>query len=67
MADPALHVNGLWKVFGPRASQIPGSPDAALGRELAQALLLGETIMEQVADAEQPARRLGPRPFFSDA
>ncbi|MFY0405954.1 quaternary amine ABC transporter ATP-binding protein [Solicola sp. PLA-1-18] len=33
MADPALHVNGLWKVFGPRASQIPGSPDAALGRE----------------------------------
>ncbi|MDO9378013.1 MAG: betaine/proline/choline family ABC transporter ATP-binding protein [Nocardioidaceae bacterium] len=33
MADPALHVNGLWKVFGPRASRIPGSPDAQLGRD----------------------------------
>ena len=29
---PALSVKNLWKVFGPSADQIIGSPDAELGR-----------------------------------
>jgi glycine betaine/proline transport system ATP-binding protein len=31
-ADPTLSVDGLWKVFGPRASKIIGSPEADLPR-----------------------------------
>ena len=31
-ADPALSVRGLWKVFGPKADRIVGSPDADLPR-----------------------------------
>jgi glycine betaine/proline transport system ATP-binding protein len=30
--DPTLHVDSLWKVFGPRADNIIGSPDADLPR-----------------------------------
>ena len=30
--SPALTVNSLWKVFGPKASKIVGSPDAELSR-----------------------------------
>jgi glycine betaine/proline transport system ATP-binding protein len=29
---PAVHVEGLWKIFGPRADKIIGTPDAALSR-----------------------------------
>jgi glycine betaine/proline transport system ATP-binding protein len=32
MAEPTLSVDGLWKVFGPRASKIIGSPEADLPR-----------------------------------
>lgn len=32
MTEPALRVDGLWKVFGPRADKIVGTPDAELGR-----------------------------------
>ena len=32
-SDAAVNVNGLWKVFGPRASRIPGGSDAQLPRE----------------------------------
>ncbi len=31
-AEPALSVRGLWKVFGPKADRIVGSPDADLPR-----------------------------------
>ena len=32
-ADPAISVRGLWKVFGPKAASVPGSPElCALGR-----------------------------------
>jgi glycine betaine/proline transport system ATP-binding protein len=31
-SDQALHVNGLWKIFGPKADKIIGTPDADLGR-----------------------------------
>ncbi len=30
---PALHVEGLWKIFGPRADKIIGTPDAQLSRK----------------------------------
>ncbi len=30
--DPALHVEGLWKIFGPKADKIIGTPDADLSR-----------------------------------
>ena len=30
--EPAISVRGLWKVFGPRAERIVGSPDADLPR-----------------------------------
>ena len=30
---PALHVEGLWKIFGPRADKIIGTPDADLSRK----------------------------------
>ena len=30
--DPAITVRGLWKVFGPKAERIVGSPDASLPR-----------------------------------
>jgi glycine betaine/proline transport system ATP-binding protein len=30
---PAVHVEGLWKIFGPRADKIMGSGDAALSRK----------------------------------
>ncbi|WP_182524857.1 quaternary amine ABC transporter ATP-binding protein [Nocardioides dongkuii] len=32
MTEPALRVDGLWKIFGPRAEKILGTPDADLGR-----------------------------------
>lgn len=32
MTSPALTVDGLWKIFGPRADRIIGTPDADLGR-----------------------------------
>ena len=32
-ADPAVHVEGLWKIFGPRADKIMNSPDAQLPRK----------------------------------
>ncbi|MET0930302.1 MAG: glycine betaine/L-proline ABC transporter ATP-binding protein [Aeromicrobium sp.] len=32
MSEPALVVRDLWKVFGPKASRIPGSPDGELSR-----------------------------------
>jgi glycine betaine/proline transport system ATP-binding protein len=31
--DRALHVDGLWKIFGPRADKIMKSPDAQLSRK----------------------------------
>jgi glycine betaine/proline transport system ATP-binding protein len=31
--DVALHVDGLWKIFGPRADKIMKSPDAQLSRK----------------------------------
>jgi glycine betaine/proline transport system ATP-binding protein len=31
-AEPALSVKGLWKIFGPRAERIIGTPDADLSR-----------------------------------
>lgn len=31
--EPALHVEGLWKIFGPRADKIIGTPDAQLSRK----------------------------------
>ena len=31
-AEPALSVDGLWKIFGPRADKIIGTPDADLSR-----------------------------------
>ena len=34
---PALHVEGLWKIFGPRADKIIGTPDAQLSRKELQA------------------------------
>ncbi|MDN5852491.1 MAG: betaine/proline/choline family ABC transporter ATP-binding protein [Actinomycetia bacterium] len=33
MSDLAVRADGLWKVFGPRAERIPGSPDGSLSRE----------------------------------
>jgi glycine betaine/proline transport system ATP-binding protein len=30
---PALHVDGLWKIFGPKADKIMDSPDAQLSRK----------------------------------
>jgi glycine betaine/proline transport system ATP-binding protein len=30
---PALHVEGLWKIFGPKADRIMASPDAQLSRK----------------------------------
>ncbi|RLV48392.1 ATP-binding cassette domain-containing protein [Nocardioides mangrovicus] len=33
----ALHVEGLWKIFGPRADKIIGTPDANLSRQELQA------------------------------
>lgn len=33
MSESALKVNDLWKVFGPKARQIPGSADGALSQE----------------------------------
>src|SRR3954469_15188048 len=30
---PALHVEGLWKIFGPRADKIIGTPEADLSRK----------------------------------
>src|SRR6195952_2736700 len=32
-ATPALHVEGLWKIFGPKADKIMGTPDAQLSRK----------------------------------
>jgi glycine betaine/proline transport system ATP-binding protein len=32
-AEPAVHVEGLWKIFGPRADKIMKSPDAQLSRK----------------------------------
>jgi len=32
MTQAALRVDGLWKIFGPRADRIIGTPDAELGR-----------------------------------
>ena len=32
MAESTISVRGLWKVFGPRADELVGSPDADLGR-----------------------------------
>jgi len=32
-AGASLRVDGLWKVFGPKADQIPGSPEGELGRD----------------------------------
>ena len=32
MSGAALEVSNLWKVFGPRAARIPGSPEADLPR-----------------------------------
>lgn len=32
MTSPALTVDGLWKIFGPKADRIIGTPDADLGR-----------------------------------
>ena len=32
MSDAALSVGGLWKVFGPRADKVVGTPDAELSR-----------------------------------
>ena len=32
-ADPAVHVEGLWKIFGPKADKIMKSPDAHLSRK----------------------------------
>jgi glycine betaine/proline transport system ATP-binding protein len=34
---PALHVEGLWKIFGPKADKIIGTPDADLSRKELQA------------------------------
>src|SRR5215213_8811208 len=31
--DPTLHVDSLWKVFGPRPDKIIGTPDADLPRQ----------------------------------
>ena len=31
-ASPALRVEGLWKIFGPRADKVIGTPDAELSR-----------------------------------
>ncbi len=31
-AEPAVRVRNLWKVFGPGADKIPGSPDGRLSR-----------------------------------
>ena len=33
MTDTAVKVDHLWKVFGPKASRIPGSPDGELSRQ----------------------------------
>ena len=30
--SPVVHVDGLWKIFGPRADKIIGTPDAELSR-----------------------------------
>jgi glycine betaine/proline transport system ATP-binding protein len=35
--EGALHVEGLWKIFGPRADKIIGTPDAQLSRKELQA------------------------------
>ena len=32
-ADPAVHVEGLWKIFGPRADKIIGTDEANLSRK----------------------------------
>ena len=32
-AEAAVHVEGLWKIFGPRADKIMNSPDKELGRK----------------------------------
>jgi glycine betaine/proline transport system ATP-binding protein len=32
-ADPALHVEGLWKIFGPKADKIIGTDEANLSRK----------------------------------
>src|ERR1700712_1030729 len=36
-AAPALHVEGLWKIFGPRGDKIINTPDAQLSRKELQA------------------------------
>jgi glycine betaine/proline transport system ATP-binding protein len=33
ITEPALHVQGLWKIFGPKADKIMDSPDAHLSRK----------------------------------
>jgi glycine betaine/proline transport system ATP-binding protein len=33
VGTPAVHVEGLWKIFGPRADKIMSSPDATLSRK----------------------------------
>lgn len=37
MTEPILTVQNLWKIFGPRADKIIGTPDAALPRQQLQA------------------------------
>ena len=32
-AEPALHVEGLWKIFGPKADKIIGTDEANLSRK----------------------------------
>ena len=31
--EAAVHVDGLWKIFGPKADKIMGTPDAELSRK----------------------------------
>ena len=44
VAPPTLSVKGLWKVFGPRADQIIGTPDADLSRAEREARLGGQIV-----------------------
>ncbi len=52
--DPALVVDGLWKIFGSRADKVIGTPDAALSRKELQAKTGCVTAVKDVSFSVQP-------------
>jgi len=52
--DPALVVDGLWKIFGSRADKVIGTPDADLSRKELQAKTGCVTAVKDVSFSVQP-------------